>query len=310
MKIALARCENLPYFESDDQLLWTTLKSLEIEIDCPVWDDALVDWAQYDLIIPRLTWDYQEKMDAFQAWLVKYKSKFLNPYEVLDWNFSKSYLAELNCPLVPTIFLNQRTGDQGDLTMDEFKDIYQKLVDFIEDTKNDSSEQGAPIIFAKPMIGANSVGTLRISLEESNQAQLFEHLSKHLPYVGMLLQPYQASIESDGEFSLIFFDGKFSHAVQKKPMPGDYKAQIDYGAKDSVYEPSQTWIDESEKLVASVQSKFNLSEPLLYARCDYLLSSKGMPLLIELELIEPSLFFRGSQIKVDRFVTALLKRKS
>ena len=76
MKIALARCENLPYFESDDQLLWTTLKSLEIEIDCPIWDDALVDWDQYDLIIPRLTWDYQEKMDAFRAWLVKYKSKF------------------------------------------------------------------------------------------------------------------------------------------------------------------------------------------------------------------------------------------
>ncbi len=301
MKIALARCENLPYFESDDQLLWTSLKSLDVEIDCPVWDDALVDWEKYDLIIPRLTWDYQEKMDAFRAWLVKYKSKFLNPYEVLDWNFSKSYLAELNCPLVPTIFLNQRTADQGDLTMDEFKEIYQKLIDFIEDTT---------IVFAKPMIGANSVGTLRIALDESNQSQLFDHLSKHLSYVGMLLQPYQATIESDGEFSLIFFDGKFSHAVQKKPVPGDYKAQIDYGAKDSVYEPAQAWIAESEKLVASVQTKFNLSEPLLYARCDYLLSSKGIPLLIELELIEPSLFFRGSQIKVDRFVTALLKRKS
>jgi hypothetical protein len=298
MKIALARCQHLPAFESDDKELIAQLLSLGVDVDCPVWDDPEIDWQQYALIIPRLTWDYQEKISAFRQWMKNNASTLLNPYEVLIWNFSKDYLKELQTRTVPTIYLTPCSSLEFD---QRFEGVYQEVL---------SWGQHGDIAFAKPMIGANSIGTLRFKIDADAKERLAKHLREYLvdQGVGMLVQPYQKTIESHGEFSLIFFTGVYSHAVQKKPVLGDYKAQIDYGAIDQPFSPDEEWIKSAGLLLDQVKQKHQLNDPLLYARCDYLLSHDLKPQLIELELIEPSLFFRGNLTLVKNFTDAIVKK--
>lgn len=288
--VALVTCKTLPDWEVDDQPLFRELQARGIRLAHPCWDDPQVQWGAFDLVIPRTTWDYQGRFSEFSAWLrqVDRQSILLNPLSIIEWNLNKQYLRDLNVETPPTIWLDQWEGvHHGEPPQ------IKKLCE----------TQGWTSGFLKPTIGANSWGTFRFNLhspEELKQAQ--SHLEAWLTKGDMILQPYYESVETEGEFSLIFFDHSFSHAVQKIPVPGDYKVQDDYGATDVPWRAPQEWIEAGERALEG------LRKTTLYARCDFLKGDRGQPQLIELELIEPSLFFRHDAQAAERLSDAIMRR--
>jgi hypothetical protein len=219
-------------------------------------------------------------------------TQLLNPIELMRWNLDKRYLKELQIGQPPTLWLDQRPLESR-ADLDEVTQYVLKCC----------HEEGWTRAFLKPNIAASAVGTLRFSVDLSeDQRLLADHLERWLPQRTMILQPYVSDVEEVGERSLIYFNGVWSHGVRKVPVPGDYRVQDDYGASDMPWDPPETWRTQCEELIKAL--------PLtpLYARCDFLSGPEGEPWLVELELIEPSLFFRHDPLSPERFAEAILAR--
>ena len=216
-------------------------------------------------------------------------SHLSNPLALVEWNLDKRYLKELAIEQPPTHWIEQQT-----LTQEELQEHLDKVINVCED-------QGWQKAFLKPSIAASAVGTLRFNLnEEEVNSRIQKHLQEWLPKRNMILQPYVEEVEEQGECSLIYFNGQFSHAVRKVPVKGDYRVQDDYGASDMPWEAPITWQKRCEQMLKS------LKYMPLYARCDFLTNAKGEPWLIELELIEPSLFFRHDKESPQRFAQCIV----
>ncbi len=289
-RIALATCDSLPDWEVDDRPLWSALSAEGFQLVHPAWDDPLFDWGACDLVIPRTTWDYQGKWRAFLEWMerVDQVSTLSNPLELMKWNLDKRYLRDLAISQPPTHWLSQRALDEG--TLDE---TVSEVIGYC-------TSQGWERAFLKPSVGASAIGTLRFSLSDSMfKMQLRDHLATWLPKRTMILQPYVEGVEVVGECSLIYFGGEFSHGVRKVPVSGDYRVQDDYGATDMPWTPPPEWRVACQELIA------RLPQAPLYARCDLLHGPNDSPWLIELELIEPSLFFRHNLDSPQRFARAI-----
>lgn len=292
-KVALATCSNLPSWEVDDHPLWTALKQRGIELVHPNWDDDQFDWSSCDLVIPRTTWDYQDRWSEFLTWMshVDEVSLLLNPLQLMSWNLDKKYLGDLEITQPPIEWLEQGSLSEQELSVK------------VEEMIKQCGVNEWPKAFLKPTIGASAVGTLRFDLTDPTlRKKLTEHLRVWLPKRTMILQPYIQGVETIGECSLIYFSGRFSHGVRKVPVAGDYRVQDDYGASDMPWSPPTSWLDDCQALIE------NLPILPLYARCDFLHGPNGQPWLIELELIEPSLFFRHDPSSPDRLAEAIVER--
>ena len=262
MTLALATCATVPHWEVDDRPFHAALRARGIDAIEAVWDDPAIDWASFDAVVIRTTWDYQEKRDAFVAWAERLPVPLHNPVDIVRWNTHKSYLRDLEArgvPIVPTEWLDRGTAP---------------------DIASICERRGWRRAFLKPCVGATSRETLRFDLGDPN-AQA--HVDRLLPYEDLMLQPYLSRVESDGELSAIFIDGDLTHAVRKVPVPGDYRVQDDFGATD--YPIDFPDIPLAKAAIDAV------GRSLLYARADFLMSDNGLR-LTELELVEPSLFFR------------------
>ena len=282
MKIALATCAELPGWEVDDQPLIESLQSKGATVAFPIWNDAHVDWEQFDITVIRTTWDYHLKKNEFVAWCNSVPRLFNNA-AIVSWNTHKSYLRELSkkgVAIAPTVWIE--TGEKIDAarTMEQFK-----------------TDRG----FIKPQVGACASDTLRFTLDNVKEAQAFLDSQLHQD---MMMQPYIASVETEGELSAIFIDGTLSHGVQKIPVAGDYRVQDDFGASDMPYTFTKSEVREMNKTLLAVPDNASL----LYARFDYLRSDEGTLLLNELELVEPSLFFRHSEESASLLADAIIKR--
>ena len=282
MKIALATCAELPGWEVDDQPLIESLQSKGATVAFPIWNDAHVDWEQFDITVIRTTWDYHLKKNEFVAWCNSVPRLFNNA-AIVSWNTHKSYLRELSkkgVAIAPTVWIE--TGEKIDAarTMEQFK-----------------TDRG----FIKPQVGACASDTLRFTLDNVKEAQAFLDSQLHQD---MMMQPYIASVETEGELSAIFIDGTLSHGVQKIPVAGDYRVQDDFGASDMPYTFTRSEVREMNKTLLAVPDYASL----LYARFDYLRSDEGTLLLNELELVEPSLFFRHSEESASLLADAIIKR--
>ena len=282
MKIALATCAELPGWEVDDQPLIESLQSKGATVAFPIWNDAHVDWEQFDITVIRTTWDYHLKKNEFVAWCNSVPRLFNNA-AIVSWNTHKSYLRELSkqgVAIAPTVWIE--TGEKIDAarTMEQFK-----------------TDRG----FIKPQVGACASDTLRFTLDNVKEAQVFLDSQLHQD---MMMQPYIASVETEGELSAIFIDGTLSHGVQKIPVAGDYRVQDDFGASDMPYTFTRSEVREMNKTLLAVPDNASL----LYARFDYLRSDEGTLLLNELELVEPSLFFRHSEESASLLADAIIKR--
>lgn len=296
MRIALATCSTLPAWERDDVPLLAALRARVDAVEQPSWDDPAIDWSSFDAVLIRTTWDYQDKREAFIAWAqhVAACTRLFNPAAVVRWNTDKTYLRELEAlgvPIAPTTWF--AIGQRCDLA---------QLV----------GERAIARGFLKPVIAANARGTFRFdarNLAELAAAQ--QHLQERLASEAMMLQPYLSTVEREGELSAIYFDGALSHAVRKIPVPGDYRTQDDYGARDQpiTLEPDAAALTERTLAgFATLARERGWPEHLLYARVDMLRDESGRWLLNELELVEPSLFFRHDAHAAERLASALLAR--
>jgi len=294
MKIALATCSNLPGWEVDDQPLHQALSDRNVDIIMPVWDDPDVDWGQFDACLIRTTWDYMEKQTAYVQWARKVGEKipFFNHPDVIEWNTHKSYLRQLEeagVPIIPTVWLPKGT---------------------VYDLSKGLLETGWDRGFLKPMVGATARETFRFHADSAGLEEAQNHLNRTLAVEDMMFQPYLYNVEKKGELSGIFFDGKLSHCVQKVPVGGDYRVQDDFGAKDFPVQMTREDLALAQRVVNAAQDVLPClqGEPLLYARVDFLWDNDERLCVTELELVEPSLFFRHDSEAAGRLADALVRR--
>lgn len=290
MRLALATCSNLPDWECDDAPFHAALRERGVAFEELPWDRSDVDWSAFDACLIRTTWDYQDRPAAFARWIDETSrfTRLINPAPVVRWNSHKGYLRELEedgLRLAPTEWLMR--GDSVN--------VRELLAD-----------RGWKRAFLKPLVGANSRETLRFTSQTAREAQSM--LDRLLRNEDVVCQPYLESVETLGELSLLWFGGEYSHGVRKIPVAGDYRVQDDFGASDEPYEPDGELRAFGEAILAAVERRNPDDEPLAYARIDFLLDDDGCPCLNEVELIEPSLFFRHSQDAAGKLADVLVRR--
>lgn len=295
MRIALATCDELPEWEVDDRLLHDALRSHEVDFDQPSWSDRTVDWSAYDACLVRTTWDYVERRDEFVAWAqrVAKSTRLFNPMDTIRWNTCKSYLLDLKqagIPIIPTHWLER--GDSFDL-------------------KRILLDHGWHRGFIKPRIGATARATFRFNRDDQSLLEADRHLSRLLDHEAALVQPYLPSVETFGEWSAIFINGVMTHAVQKIPVAGDYRVQDDFGGVDHLYRPDPGEMgfvnDVMQTLSSNPEWTGEIGQAPLYARID-ILKDGDKPLINEVELVEPSLFFRHGPHCADELARSLIQR--
>lgn len=266
--------------EYDDLLPYLQQKGLDITAE--IWDDPGVNWKQYDVALLKTPWDYHEKIDAFTNWLAMLDFlgiRLLNDVQTVRWNMDKHYLQEISAAgfsVIPSVFLEQ--GWQGDLST-----IFNTL-------QTDS-------IIVKPCVSGGSKNTIVVKLADADSAHgnVVELLRKG----AFIAQPLMKEVQ-EGEWSYIFFNGKFSHAILKKPAPGDFRVQQIYGGTIETLHPSD------EEIAHAYTFAERFTEECLYARVDGLMVN-GSFMLMELELIEPFLYLSYGEGAVENYYNALLE---
>lgn len=282
-KIALITCKELPDLGSDDQLLSSVLEKNGWEVSNQIWDEGGVNWNRFHVLLMRSAWDYHRKYKTFCIWLKELKNlhcKVFNSPELMAWNAHKSYLLELaanKVNVLPTRLL--RYSDVSDLRK-VLKDL------------------GGEEWVVKPAVSAGAYKTFRLTDESTGLERVDQNYS---PGEEVIIQPFVPSIVTSGELSLVFFGGVYSHAVHKVSEGDDFRVQEEFGGKVVAIEPP---------LEALAKAKFALEQlyPVpLYARVDLVLYGKGYH-LIELEVLEPSLFFGCHEGSAEVFSQALRAR--
>jgi glutathione synthase/RimK-type ligase-like ATP-grasp enzyme len=290
LNIALVTARPARGLDEDEPPLHLALQTAGCNVQIAEWDDEKVNWASFDVALLRSAWDYAERVAEFLAW-VENASKLthiLNPLPVIRWNTDKHYLAQLakaGVATVPSRFVEP--GDDAGGAIQKFLQSYAHAE-----------------LVVKPSIGAGSRDT-----ERHRRAELgpvVAHARRLLDANrSVLLQPYLARVDRDGETALMFFEGRFSHAIRKGPLlPRGGAATTGLFAPETIT-PRVPGGDEmrlAEKVVAAIP----FGTPL-YARIDLIRDDDGAPCLLELELTEPSLFFAHAAGSAEKFTAAVLR---
>jgi hypothetical protein len=277
--VVLATCADLPDGDDDGPELLAACRGVGLTVEWRAWDDPRVDWAAADLVVIRSTWDYPARRSEFLEWAHRVP-RLANPAQLVDWNSDKRYLAGLAAVGVPTV--PSRFFAPGE-----------------EITAPDDAEY-----VVKPAIGSGSMGAARFA-GAADLPGARAH-ARHLHDAGrtVLVQPYLADVDASGETGLVYFAGRYSHAIRKGPMlPSGTVNPVD-GRSLFVEEsitartPSAAEQEVGDRVLAA------LDLPWLYARVD-LLPTGGGPVLIELEVTEPSLFLNTSPGSAGRLAEAI-----
>jgi len=277
-KLAFLTCSELnPNSILDDHLVKTKLEEMGHQVTSVIWDQES-NWKQYDSVIVRTTWDYQQKAELFFATLltISNQTKLFNPLPLMQWNGTKLYLQELakkGIPTIPTIWAEN-------IDQLNFEQVCQQL----KCTK----------FIIKPTIGAGSSG---LHLIEKTSDLHFTDPMLESSRIKMV-QPFLPEIQKQGEFSLIFFNQTLSHAINKLPKQGDFRSQEEFGSRITSITPSKEVLEIAQNAINS------LPYSPLYARVDLVFYENEYQ-VIELELIEPNLYFSTHQSAVDNFIKAL-----
>jgi glutathione synthase/RimK-type ligase-like ATP-grasp enzyme len=282
MKIGIVTCNEYPQLTEPEKPLIGLLASHGIEAEPLVWNDASIDWKKFDCLLLRSVWDYHLLVKEFFEWLSmlgEIQVLTLNSLPVVNWNRHKFYLQELEnkgVKIVPTLFVDKTTN----FSLAELK------------------SKGWKQAVIKPAVSANSFLTESFSFTEIPSIEKkFHGLAAERDF---LVQSFMPEVQSSGEVSLVFFDKQYSHAVVKLPAQGDFRVQEEHGGKTISFDPTPSVIDTATKILSWVE------EDLLYARVDGVIRN-GEFILMELELIEPELFFHFNKEAAGRFVEAVLK---
>lgn len=292
-RIALVTARAVRKTDQDMLPLLEALRAAGAEA-CEVdWDDDAIDWSGFDLALLRSTWDYCERLQEFIGWAqhVSQHARLLNPLDVIRWNTDKHYLADLEragVPVVPGTFLEP--GANAAAAIDAAFAAHPQARDFV----------------VKPAIGAGSRDAQRHARGQRDAATA--HTRRLLDaHRSVLVQPYLERVDEHGETALLFFDGRFSHAIRKGPL-----LKRDTGSTTGLYAeetisprtPSADELDVAQHALAAIP----FAQPLLYARIDLIRDDDGAPRLLELELVEPSVFVTHADGAAARFAAAIMRR--
>lgn len=281
--VALVTCAALPGLYEDDHLLVAALDARGIENVPVVWSDERVAWDDFAALVIRSPWDYFERPAEFRRWLDARRTSgvtMCNTADIVAWNFDKRYLQELaarGVPVVDTIWIAR--GEPADVAAR-------------------ARARGWDEVVVKPAISGGAYRTHRFRVEDA--AAYATQIDETLADRDVLVQPFLPEI-ADGELSLLFFDGEFSHAVCKRPRAGEYRVQFQYGGTNER-------IDVSDALVAQARACVRAAPSLpTYARVDGLVKD-GRFLLMELEVFEPVMFLSRHPDAPARFARAIERR--
>jgi hypothetical protein len=280
--IAFAAGSTCPGLAEDDKPLAAALSASGHRVEAAAWDDPAIDWTRYDTVIIRSTWNYHLQPRAFLAWLRRLEGlqrRIVNPVDILEWNMDKRYLAdlkEMDIPLPPTLFLD--AGSTPDLDS-----IFQ--------------DTGWSRAVIKPCISATAWNTW-VAMPDT-AAKDTEKLTSLLRTGSYMVQAFMEEIETDGEYSLIFFGQQYSHAVKKTVKKGDFRVQEQFGGQSLPVRPGSSIIRQATAILDKAVP-FDTTPRLLYARVDGVLH-KGLFTLMELELVEPSLFIKNNPLAIRQF---------
>lgn len=301
-RLAIATCAELPELDQDDRLLRDALEARGVATAAVVWDDPTVDWSAYPHVLIRSTWDYTDRARQFADWTrrVEHSSALLNPADVVAWNIDKTYLRDLEqrgLPIVPTIWLDPERNMDARAIHTRFP----AFGDFV----------------IKPTVSAGSRDTGRYEAGDTPSRMLAITHAKNLLGVGrhVMLQRYLRQVDTVGETALVYVDGQFSHAVRKSALlAGPYRREETEGVlyrreRMAPRDASEAERAVADRVMATIPELFpGLDRPLLYARVDLIPDDEGKPVILEVELIEPSLFLEQAPGSAERFAEAVEAR--
>jgi hypothetical protein len=281
MRLAFATYRALPQLSDDDRRAAHELRQQGVAVESAVWDSPLVDWTRYDAVVLRSIWDYHERADQFAGWLAQLDRQgvpTLNPGPLVRWNMDKRYLIDLalrGVDIVPTVVLEGGSA----VTLAEVAEA-----------------EGWEALVYKPAISASGVRTAQVARVDrpAHEAPFAALLAER----DMLVQPFVPAILEEGEWSLVFLGAQYSHAVRKRPRPGEFRVQSDFGGTvhDDVPRPALvTWAE---------QVMTQIPQPWGFARVD-VCEWDGVPVLMELELVDAVLFLGHHPLAPRRLATAL-----
>ena len=273
--------ENAEGWTIDAEMAFPPMMSMGWTIDPLPWRTDDVDWDRYDAVYIGTPWDYPDDPDYFVRMLEvidRSSAVLVNDLALVQWTMPKTYLRDLEekgAPIVRSIW-------SDDLGIDQLHDSFDSF--------------GADRLIVKPVISTNATDTYL--LERDTIRVLGTKLQQVFANRPHVVQPFIENIQSEGEFSLFYFNQQFSHAIQKIPKRGDFRVQEEFGAAITAVEPDTELRKTADQVVQSI-------EPFpVYARADFVRGPDGRFLLMELELIEPSLYLRMDPEAPWRFAEA------
>lgn len=273
--------DDLGDFIADDDLLIGSFARRGWSIETISWRRKDVDWNNFDAVVVRSTWDYQRDVTAFLNVLDTIEASratLINPLSLMRWNVRKTYLQDLEkrgVPIIPTVF--GQSVDDGILA-EHFDEL------------------GVDELVLKPVVSATAERTFRVRRDSSSDFR--DELVRTFRGVDYLAQPFMPRIQDEGEYSLMIFSGDVSHTILKTPKAGDFRSQEDHGGTLKLVTPEPS-------LLACAFQVSSALEPLpLYARADFVRDAEGGFRLMEIEVIEPALYFRLAPGSEERFATA------
>lgn len=279
-RIAFATCAE-EGLTADDALTLAPLRAAGIDVVPWIWDKSVAP-RDIDGIVLRSCWNYHTKDAAFEAWLQGLRSTGIpiwNPVDTLLWNLHKGYLLDLEV----------KGADIPSTRL-----IRRGTTPIVDDLRFGIH---AASIVIKPAVSLNGHDTSRFNASDMRAA--FEETKRLAAAGDVLVQEFIPEIETVGETSLVFFGGEFSHAIRKTPRPGEFRVQIEHGGTREVVSPLATTIARAAELLQMVGSA------LLYARVD-VIETSDRAILMELEIIDPTLFLKYDPKAAERFARALL----
>jgi hypothetical protein len=257
-----------------------------------VWDDPAVDWSAYDLVLVRSTWDYSPRHDEFLAW-ARSLPQVANSADVIEWNTDKRYLRVLEAagvPVIPTIWLDPARH----LSKRAVHTRMPAFGDFV----------------VKPVVSAGAKNTGRYQpVSAESRAKAITHATRLLDDGRwVMIQPYVTSVDTAGETCLVFIDGELTHAVRKNALltgPAEESGEL-YAAEDmAAFDATPAQIEVAERALAVAREA--TGSDLMYARVDLVSGDDGVPMVLELELTEPSLWMKYGMGVEGKLADAVVK---
>jgi len=269
-------------YKDEDAELLAFLKEKGLDIESLIWTDPDIDWRDYEVVILKSPWDYHERIGEFYDWLEylqKTGVRLLNPAEMVRWNSNKKYLADImasGLPVIPSRFLEAGSRlEQAEIYFKEF---------------------GTDRLVVKPCVSGGAKNTVILTPDSDHTVK--ETINRLLAQESFLIQPFVDEIKN-GEWSFVFFNGRYSHHVLKVPGQEDFRVQQQHGGITK-YDVAggEAYAGKAQQYIQQFAGN------TLYARVDGVIMRHGF-YLMELEMIEPYLFLNGDKSRMENYLGAL-----